>query len=160
MSKIWDVPLNVGLGMAIKHSLSRRSPPNHSAQKQLWPQILSVLALVPLLVGSLLILTALTGFLVWPTVWEQVIMGSLYVLVSFALSNALQKQWRLTLGWLLLGAAIWVGLVWSVIEVRIVAAVLAGLGTALISKEFLRRRQQYLAEHSDQKSARKKARQR
>ena len=64
------------------------------------------------------------------------------------------------MGWLLLGAAIWVGLVWSVIEVRIVAAVLAGLGTALISKEFLRRRQQYLAEHSDQKSARKKARQR
>ena len=160
LPKIWDIPLNVGLGMAIKHSLSRRLPSNHSTQKQLWYQILSVLALIPLLVGSLLILTALTGFLVWPTIWEQVIMGSLYVLASFVLSNALQKQWRLALGWLFLVAAIWLGLIWSAIEVGIVAAALAGLGTALLSREFLRRRRQYLAERNDQKSTRKKTGQR
>jgi len=142
--------------MAIKHSLSRRSPSNYSAQKQIWHQILSVLALVPLLVGSLLILTALTGFLVWPTAWEQVIIGGLYVLVSFALSNALQKQWRLTLGWLLLVGAIWLGLIWPVLEVRIGVAALVGLAIALLSREFLRRRHQYLAEHSGQKFARKK----
>lgn len=146
--------------MAIKHSLSRRSLPNHSAEKQLWYQIFLVLALVPLLVGILLILTALTGALVRPTAWEQAIIGSLYILASFVLSNVLQKQWKLMLGWLLLGAAIWLGLNWAETGVRILAAAMAGGGIALIFREFLRRRQQYLAEHGNQKFAAKRSKQR
>ncbi|MCG3211310.1 MAG: hypothetical protein FOGNACKC_04953 [Anaerolineae bacterium] len=146
--------------MAIKHSLSRRSLSNHSTQKQLWYQIFLVLALVPLLVGILLILTALTGALVRPTAWEQAIIGSLYILTSFVLSNVLQKQWKLMLGWLLLGAAIWLGLNWAETGVRILAAAMAGGGIALIFREFLRRRQQYLAEHGNQKFAAKRSKQR
>ena len=142
--------------MAIKRSFNQRSLSNQVVQKQVWYQLLLVLALVPLLIGVLLVLTALTGARVWPTAWEQAIIGGLYILVSFVFSNLLQKQWRLAAGWLLLGTAVWLGMNWPLIEVKVGAAVLLGLSLALISGEFLRRRRQYLAEHRVQKTVSKK----
>lgn len=139
--------------MAIKRSFTQRSLPNHSTQKQLWYQTLLLLALVPLLVGILLILTALTGVVVWYTPWEQVVIGGLYIVVSFVFSNLLQKHWKLAVGWLLLGAAVWLGMSWPAVEVKVAAAALAGLSIAVLSREFLRKRQQYLANRNGKKSA-------
>jgi hypothetical protein len=132
------------LNMASKRSLSQRSSSKHSTRKQSWQQILLLLALVPLVVGLLLILTALTGAVVWGTSWEQAVIGGFYILFSFVASNALQKQWTLVIGWLLLGVAAWLGINWPEVVARIIAAPLAGLSVALISREFLRRRRQYL----------------
>jgi len=129
---------------------SRRSRTRHSSSKLLggqrpfWQQVLALLALVPLVVGALLILTTLTGLLVWSGPREQVIMGACYILLSFALSNALQKQWTLVAGWLLMGVAIWLGTHWTHLGLRIFAAAWAGVGVMLISKKFFQQRRQYL----------------
>jgi hypothetical protein len=108
--------------------------------------------MVPLFIGLLLILTALTGAVVWGTPQEQAVIGGFYILLSFVASNLLQKQWVLAVGWSLPGVAAWVGTSWPGVEAKVVAAVLAGLGVALISREFLRRRQQYLDKRPAEKS--------
>jgi hypothetical protein len=108
--------------------------------------------MVPLFIGLLLILTALTGAVVWGTPQEQAVIGGFYILLSFVASNALQKQWLLVIGWLLLGVAAWVGVNRPEVAAKVVAAVLAGLGVALVSREFLRRRQQYLDKKPGEKS--------
>jgi hypothetical protein len=71
-------------------------------------------------------------------------MGGFYVLLSFALSNALQKQWLLALSWLLLGAGIGLAIGGSDNGIRIVAAVAIATSIGVLAREFLRRRRQYL----------------
>ncbi len=122
----------------------RRLDPVRSSQKQTRREILQVLALVPLLIGGLLLLTAFTGAIVWGTTEQQVAMGVFYILFSFAASNAIQREWRLMLGWLLLGAAIWLFISISDSVVRVGAAVLIATSTGIVAREFLRRRRQYL----------------
>ena len=123
---------------------SRRLTPGRSSKKQTRREILQVVALIPLVLGGLLILTDLTGAVVWGSAGQQLAMGSFYVLFSFALSNAFQKQWQLTLGWLVLGAALWLAISGSDHGVRIVAAALIALSIGVLAREFLRRRRQYL----------------
>ena len=123
---------------------SRRLTPGRSSKKQTRREILQVVALIPLVLGGLLILTDLTGAVVWGIAGQQLAMGSFYVLFSFALSNAFQKQWQLTLGWLVLGAALWLAISGSDHGVRIVAAALTALSIGVLAREFLRRRRQYL----------------
>lgn len=123
---------------------SRRLTPGRSSKKQTRREILQVVALIPLVLGGLLILTDLTGAVVWGSAGQQLAMGSFYVLFSFALSNAFQKQWQLTLGWLVLGAALWLAISGSDHGVRIVAAALTALSIGVLAREFLRRRRQYL----------------
>lgn len=130
--------------MRSKHS---RRPISSSPKPTLYPfwrRLLAILALVPLVVGVLLILTALTGLLIWSNMREQIIVGVYYILASFTLSNALQLEWKLTIGWLLLGAAVWLGMQWTCWGARILAAALAGVGVMLLSREFLLRRRRYL----------------
>ena len=123
---------------------SRRLTPGRSSKKQTRREILQVVALIPLVLGGLLILTDLTGAVVWGSAGQQLAMGSFYVLFSFVLSNAFQKQWQLTLGWLVLGAALWLAISGSDHGVRIVAAALTALSIGVLAREFLRRRRQYL----------------
>lgn len=125
-------------------STNRRLSSKRAASKYPLRQMLQALALVPLVLGVLLILTALVGAIVWRSSQEQAVMGGLYILFSFAASNALQKQWSLVLGWVLLGAAIWLAVYLPTLGARFAAAALAGLGVAIISRQFLRRRRQYL----------------
>jgi len=122
----------------------RRSTPVNSSQKQTWREILLVLAFVPLVVGGLLLLTAFTGLVVWDSAEHQVVMAGLYILVSFVASNAIQKQWLLASGWFLLGVALWLFESNPEIVVRIAAAAIVGLSIALLAREFLRRRREYL----------------
>ncbi len=111
-----------------------------------WGRSLGLLALVPLFLGVLLVLTALNDLLIWNNTGEQVRVGCYYVLLSFVLSNALQKQWRLVCGWMLVGGAIWVATQWASTGLRVLAAALAGGGVMLLSREFLLRRRRYLEE--------------
>jgi membrane associated rhomboid family serine protease len=132
------------IAMELEQLSPRRSTPNRSSTKQTWREILQVLALIPLVLGGLLILTGLTGAVVWGSVGEQFAMGSFYVLFSFALSNALQKQWSLVLSWLFLGAGIGLAIGGSDTGARIAAAAAIAASIAVLAREFLRRRRQYL----------------
>ena len=130
--------------MELEQLSSRRLTPVRSSKKQTWREILQVLALIPLVLGALLILTDLTGAIVWGSAGQQLAMGSFYVLFSFASSNAIQKQWQLTLGWLLLGAGVWLAISGPDNGIRLVAAAPMAISIAVLAREFLRRRRQYL----------------
>ncbi len=86
-----------------------------------------------------MIFGAVLDIVVWISPPAQALLGGLFVLISFVLSNALQKQWNLALGWLLLGAAIWLWLSWLGTWMRGLAYLLGGVGLFLLAKEFMRR---------------------
>jgi hypothetical protein len=129
----------VAAKQSIRHSASRRG-----ARQFSWQRILLLLAAAPSGVGILLIIMASVGVIAWNTPMEQVIMGGFYILFSFAASNAVQKEWKLAVGWALLGVAVWLALYRPETGAKVVAAALIGLSVTLISKEFLRRRRQAL----------------
>ncbi len=105
-----------------------------------------LLAVVPGAVGLLLIITAVSGFIVWHSTQEQLMMGSSYILFSFIASNAIQKEWKLVMGWLALGVAALLVLGRPEIGAKFAAAALIGVSVTLLAREFLRRRQQYINE--------------
>jgi uncharacterized membrane protein HdeD (DUF308 family) len=129
--------------MAAKPPIQKASS-KHGHQKRSWEKWLLLLAMVPLAVGILLIISAFTDAVVWSTPRTQVLMGVFYILFSFVASNAIQKQWNLAAGWTLLGLAIWLGLNRQETVVKIIAAALLGISVSLIMREFLRRRRRYL----------------
>jgi hypothetical protein len=129
--------------MAAKR-LIQNSSSKHGDPKRFWQKWLLLLAMVPLGVGLLLIISAFTGAVVWGTPRKQVIMGGLYIVFSFVASNAIQKQWILAAGWALLGLAAWLGLNQQETVVKIIAAAFLGVSVALLMREFLRRRRRYL----------------
>jgi hypothetical protein len=129
--------------MATKPSIQKASS-KHGHQKRSWEKWLLLLAMVPLAVGVLLIISAFTDAVVWGTPRKQVLMGVFYILFSFVASNAIQKQWNLAAGWTLLGLALWLGLNRQETVVKIIAAALLGISVSLIMREFLRRRRRYL----------------
>jgi hypothetical protein len=123
---------------------NRRSTASRTSHKQTRHEILQILAIIPLVVGGLLLLTAFTGLIVWDTAESQVVMGCLYILISFGASNAIQKKWLLALGWLLLGIALWLFESGPDIVIRILAGAIVSVSIALLAREFLRQRRQYL----------------
>jgi hypothetical protein len=129
--------------MATK-SFIQNSSSKQGGPKPFWQQGLLLLAMVPLGVGLLLIISAFTGFLAWGTPRKQVMMGGFYILSSFVASNTIQKQWVLAVGWTLLGLAAWLGLNQQEAVVKFIAAAFFGVSVTLLAREFLRRRRRYL----------------
>lgn len=129
--------------MAVKRFI-RPASSRKRAQNLLGKQWLVLLSMVPLAVGLLLIIGALTGAVVWGTAGEQFAMGGFYALFSFVASNLLQKQWVLAGYWTLLGFAVWLILNQEQAEAKIIAAALLAIAVALLSRQLLRRRRQYL----------------
>jgi hypothetical protein len=129
--------------MAAKPSIQKASL-KHGHQKRSREKWLLLLAMVPLAVGILLIISALTDAVVWGTPRKQILMGVFYILFSFVASNAIQKQWNLAASWTLLGLAIWLGLNRQETVVKIIAAAFLGISVSLLMREFLRRRRRYL----------------
>lgn len=97
------------------------------------------LTLLPLVFGLVLIFTALAGLTLWGSGAAQAAVGGLLVLASFAASNALQKQWALAAGWLLLGVAVGLGFSLSQTWARVLTFLLGGLGLYLLLSEFIKR---------------------
>lgn len=126
--------------MSGKRSSTRRptSPaPADSSDRR--ARSLLALTLIPLIVGLVLIFTALVGLTLWGSWAAQAVAGGLLVLASFAASNALQKQWLLAAGWLLVGAGI--GLGFSLVQTwaTVAAFLMGGLGLYLLLNEFIKR---------------------
>jgi hypothetical protein len=103
-------------------------------QKQLLPATLTLLA-----AGLLLIFGAVFEITVWVSPPTQALTGGMLMLTSFAASNALQKQWNLAAGWLLLGVAIVLWFSWPQVWGQALAYALGGAGLFFLSKEFMNR---------------------
>jgi hypothetical protein len=117
----------------------KNQPASGEAQSGTWHRLLLLLPLTPLIAGILLILGSTFDITVRISPLAQTLLGGLFVLGSFAAFNAIQKQWDLAAGWLLLGTGVWLGLTWFEMWTRVLALLLAGLGVYFLSKEFLRR---------------------
>lgn len=122
-----------------KRASIKSSSSSDEVQKKSWREQLLPLTLTLLAAGLLMIFGAVLDIVVWISPPAQALLGGLFVLISFVLSNALQKQWNLALGWLLLGAAIWLWLSWLGTWMRGLAYLLGGVGLFLLAKEFMRR---------------------
>lgn len=97
------------------------------------------LTLVPLVIGGLLIVAWGLDIYLWEPPESQLSVGFLFILLSFAASNALQGLWYPAAGWALLGLSDLLILTWVSLPAQILAAVLALAGFGLIGVEFYRR---------------------
>lgn len=102
------------------------------------PSILLALTLVPLVIGGLLILAWGLDIDIWDPAEVQVWIGILFILLSFAASNALQKKWYPAAGWLLLSVADFMLLRWIALWIQVIAFVMAAVGIGLVLFEFIR----------------------
>lgn len=102
------------------------------------PSMLLALTLVPLVIGGLLILAWGLDIDIWDPAEVQVWIGILFILLSFAASNALQKKWYPAAGWLLLSVADFMLLRWIALWIQVIAFVMAAVGIGLVLFEFIR----------------------
>lgn len=117
-----------------KHSLANKKAENAPS---LTVSILLTLTLVPMVIGILMIGAWALDIELWEDPQAQVIIGFLFILVSFAVSNALQKKWRLAAGWSVLAISDLIILLWLNVTVQIIALILAAIGLVIIISEFI-----------------------
>ena len=123
----------------VKRALNKDQSSPQKAPQEVWRKWLLVFSMAPLVLGLMLIIATLLDIVVWGSLELQAVVGVLCVLVSFVASNALQKQWNLAGGWLLLGGAVWLWVNWRETWVRGLAYVIGGLGLVLLAREFMQR---------------------
>lgn len=97
------------------------------------------LTLVPLVIGGLLILAWALDIFLWENPQSQIFVGILFILLSFAASNALQKNLYAAAGWALLAVADLMLLVWVNLQLQIFAFLIGGIGLVLLLYEFIQR---------------------
>jgi membrane-bound ClpP family serine protease len=127
--------------MAPEHTMSKKplsKSKKSDSQKPSSPgtNLLLTLTLVPLVAGLLLIGAWALDISIFEDAQSQVTIGILFFLLSFAASNALQKRWRLALGWTLLMGADLVTLAWRSLPAQVVAIGLGLVGVVLLIIEF------------------------
>ncbi|RPI88285.1 MAG: hypothetical protein EHM40_22425 [Chloroflexi bacterium] len=98
--------------------------------------VLLALTLVPLIIGLLLIGAWVLDISIFDDPQSQVTVAVLFLLLGFALSNVVQKRWRLAAGWGLLMLADLVILVWLEVWAQAAAIGLGLLGLAFLGIEF------------------------
>ena len=120
----------------------RNNKPGDSMASSPGRNVFLMLTLVPLVVGVIFIGAWALDMSIVEDPQSQVIIGILFILLSFAASNALQKRWRLAAGWGLLMLSDLVLLVWLELWAQIVAIVLGLVGLAFLAMEFYTQYQQ------------------
>jgi hypothetical protein len=133
--------------MWLEYAMAKKSPPRNNkldTGKKSSPgrNVLLTLTLVPLIIGVLLIGAWALDILILEDDQSQITIGILFFLLSFAASNALQKQWRLAAGWALLMCADLVILAWLDVRAQIVAAAFGLVGSVFLAVEFYQQYQQ------------------
>lgn len=123
----------------------KRSTNSKSAQPRrtaAGKNVLLTLTLVPLIIGILLIGAWALDFSVLADQESQLLLGILFCLLSFALSNVLQRRWWLAAGWGSLVLSDLVLLISLALWAQVVAMVVGLLGLAFLAVEFYRQYQQ------------------
>lgn len=110
--------------------------------KQKSGNILLSLTLVPLVIGVLLIGAWAIDIYIFDAPETQTLTGMLFILVSFALSNIIQKKNRLAIGWSFLTVADIVLLLWIELWAQIIAIIIGVMGAGILLYEFYHRWQE------------------
>jgi hypothetical protein len=118
--------------MPAKKTSANPSPRARSRPFSIGTVLLS-LTLVPLVAGVLMIAAWALDIALFEPLDSQLWIGILCILVSFTLSNLLQKRWGLFAGWLLLSTADVLLLKFVDLPVQVIAIVLGVLGVILLA---------------------------
>jgi hypothetical protein len=94
------------------------------------------LTLVPLVIGIILIGAWVLDIEILNNAQSQITVGIFFFLLTFTASNALQKRWRLALGWGMLAVADIVTLAWLNVAAQVAALVVGLVGFILLGVEF------------------------
>lgn len=103
--------------------------------------LLLTLTLVPLVIGIILIVAWVLDIDIFDEPQLNVTVGIMFFLLSFAVSNVLQKRWMLAAGWGLLMSADIIVLAWLHVWAQSVAIVVGLVGLVLLGIEFYRQYQ-------------------
>jgi cation transport ATPase len=104
--------------------------------------LLLTLSLVPLVIGILLIGAWVLDISIFDESQLHVTVGILFLLLSFTLSNVIQKRWRLAAGWGLLMFADIIVLIWFNVWAQMFAVSVGLVGVVFIGIEFYKQYQQ------------------
>jgi hypothetical protein len=125
-----------------KKSTSKNKNASPARKSSPGKNVFLALSLVPLVIGLILIGAWVLDIEVLGTPQSQVIVGIFFFLVSFAASNALQKRWRLAVGWGALAVADIVTLAWLNVVAQVIALGIGLIGLTLLGIEFYNQYQQ------------------
>jgi hypothetical protein len=114
-----------------------------------WARIALSLTLVPLIGGLVLIGAWALDIQLTPDLDSQAWVGLLFMLLSFILSNLIQKRWWLFAGWLLVGISDFIFLTWVNLWAQVLAGIIGVIGAIILLFEFYRR----IGENAEQKSS-------
>lgn len=101
-----------------------------------WARVALALTLVPLVGGLLLMAAWALDIQLTRDLESQAWVGLLFMLLSFVLSNLIQRRWRLFLGWLLLSLADLILLVWVSLYAQGMAGIIGVAGILILGIEF------------------------
>ena len=121
--------------MAKKKSVIKRTARGNE-RKPSWKNIFLALTLFPLAAGILLIIAWALDWDVTGSLENQVYIGILFILISTTLSNLVQKNWLLFIGWLFLLIADLLFLLIVNPSFQLVAGVLAIVGGGVLMFRF------------------------
>lgn len=125
--------------MANRKPASKTTPKLAEAPLSGWARIALALTLVPLVGGLILMGAWALDIQLTRNLESQTWIGLLFLLLSFILSNLIQRRWRLFLGWLLLGISDFILLVWVSLYAQGMAAIIGIAGVLVLGVEFYRR---------------------
>ncbi|MBC8336709.1 MAG: hypothetical protein ISR59_01160 [Anaerolineales bacterium] len=106
-----------------------------------WKSIFLTLTLVPIIIGLLLILAWALDMEILES-QSEVQVGLFFILLGFALSNALQKRSSLAIGWGVLAIADLVVLTWRSVWAQGVALAIGLIGIIFLGIQFYKQYQQ------------------
>ncbi len=122
--------------MAKRKKTNKR--PVMQRSKGSWTRLFLALTLVPLVIGILLIGAWLLDISIFDDLQSQTLVGILFILISFTASNALQKKYKLAIGWFLLTLADLTLLIWVEFWSQILALIVGLVGLSFVLVVFYR----------------------
>jgi hypothetical protein len=121
--------------MAGAKKLTKKSPKSKETRPA-WINLILALTLVPLVAGVLLIAAWALDWDITGSLENQIYVGILFLLTSFAVSNLVQKRWLLGTGWVLLMLADILFLFWLNPSTQTFAAILGVAGAGMIGFQY------------------------
>jgi len=133
--------------------MSKKSSKKNKRKRRasLGKNILLTLTLVPIVLGILLVLAWALDLEILQNQSEAQV-GIFFLLAGFALSNTLQKNYRLAAGWGSLAVADLIVLTWWNIWAQAVASIAGLIGLIFLGIEFYKRYQQDKLEKAGKKA--------
>lgn len=110
---------------------------------------LLTLSLVPLVIGMILLGAWVLDLEILPEPQSQITVAIFFFLLTFTITNLLQKRWRLALGWGLLAVADIITLLLLNVAIQVLALIAGVAGLVLLGSEFY---QQYKQGKKNSKS--------